>query len=65
MESISVWIVPNRAKHAAEACRNPERRWAEGSIPTDRLVSALATASKEQIANAPLLLIGCSLSHGL
>jgi hypothetical protein len=65
MESISVWTVPNWAKHAAEARGNPERGWAEGLILTDRLVSALATASKEQIANAPLLLIGCSLSHGL
>jgi hypothetical protein len=51
MEPISVWSVPERAKHAAEA-RNPERWWAEGSIWTDRLVSALATASKEHIANA-------------
>jgi hypothetical protein len=65
MESLSVWIVPNWTKHAAEARRNPERGWAEGLIPTDHLVSALATASKEQIANAPLLLIGRSLSHGL
>ena len=65
MESISVWIVPNRAKHAAEARRNPERGWAEGLIPTDRLVSAPATASKEQIANAPLLLMGRSLSRCL
>jgi hypothetical protein len=65
MKLISIWIVPNRAKHAAEACRNPEWGWAEGLIPTDRLVSAPATASEGQIANAPLLLIGRSLSHGL
>ena len=50
MEPISVWAVPERATHAAEARRNPERWWAEGSIWTDRLVSALATASKEQLA---------------
>jgi len=54
MEPISVWSVPERAKHAAEA-RHPARGWAEGSIWTDRLVSALATASKEQIAKAPSL----------
>ena len=59
MKSLSVWIVPNRAKHAAEA-RNPERWWAEGSIWTDRLVSALATASQEHIANAPSLRMGGS-----
>ena len=60
MEPISVWVVPERATHAAEARQNPERWWAEGSIWTDRLVSALATASKEQIANAPSLLMGGS-----
>ena len=63
MEPISVWAVPERATHAAEARRNPERWWAEGSIWTDRLVSALATASKEQLAklaNAPSLLMGGS-----
>ena len=59
MEPISVWSVPERAKHAAEA-RNPERWRAEGSIWTDRLVSALATASKEHIANAPSLRMGGS-----
>jgi hypothetical protein len=57
MEPISVWIVPERARHAAEARRNPERGWAEGSIWTDRLVSALATASNEHTANAPSLLM--------
>ena len=51
MEPISVWVVPERATHAAEARLNPERWWAEGSIWTDRLVSALATASKEQLAS--------------
>ena len=60
MEPISVWAVPERATHAAEARRNPERCWAEGSISTGRLVSALATASKEPIANGPSLLIGSS-----
>ena len=60
MEPISVWVVPERATHAAEARLNPERWWAEGSIWTDRLVSALATASKEPIANGPSLLIGSS-----
>ena len=62
MEPISVWVVPERATHAAEARQNPERWWAEGSIWTDRLVSALATASKEPIANGPSLLIGSSPS---
>ena len=62
MEPISVWAVPERATHAAEARRNPERWWAEGSIWTDRLVSALATASKEQIGNAPSLLMSGSPS---
>ena len=33
---------------------------AEGSIWTDRLVSALATASKEHVANAPSLRMGGS-----
>ena len=60
MEPISVWAVPERATHEAEARRNPERWWAEGSISTDRLVSALATASKEHIPNAPSLLMGGS-----
>jgi hypothetical protein len=60
MEPISVWAVPERATHAAEARQNPERWWAEDSISTDRLVSALATASKEHIANAPSLLMGGS-----
>ena len=62
MEPISVWAVPKRATHVAEARRNPERWWAEGSIWTERLVSALATASKEHIANASSLLIGSSPS---
>jgi hypothetical protein len=50
MEPISVWSVPERAKHATEA-PNPERWWAEGSIRTDRPVPALTTASKEHIAS--------------
>jgi hypothetical protein len=62
MEPISVWAVPKRATHAAEARRNPEWWRAEGSIWTDRPVSALATASKAHIANAPSLLIGSSPS---
>ena len=62
MEPISVWAVLERATHAAEARRNPERWWAEGSISTDRLVSALATASKEPLANGPSLLTGSSPS---
>jgi len=60
MVPISVSLVPERAKQAAEARRFREWGWAEGSIWADRMVSAPVTASKRQIANAPSRLEGCS-----
>jgi hypothetical protein len=59
MEPQKVSAVPGKAKPGTDAL-DPPRGWAEGSIRTDRLVSALATASKGYIAIAPSRLMGCS-----
>ena len=59
MEPQRVSVVPEKAEHGTDAL-DLHRGWAEGSIWTDRLVSALATASKGQLATAPSRLMGCS-----
>jgi hypothetical protein len=59
MEPQTVSAVPEKAKPGTDAL-DPPRGWAEGSIRTARLVSALATASKGQISMAPSPLMGSS-----
>jgi hypothetical protein len=59
MEPQKVSALPGKAKPGTDAL-DPPRGWAEGLIWPDRLVSALATASKGYIAIAPSRLMGCS-----
>jgi len=59
MEPQRVSAVPGKAKPGTDAL-DPPRGWAEGSTRAARLVSALATASKWQIAIAPSQLMGSS-----